>query len=124
MIDIQGAGSLLVNCGINDNSLPATVDTYVHSKSVSFSAAKASIRTEASYFNAMRTGNFLDLQHRQHFLFKNINRKSTQSNGREAIFAPLKHRVCDLTKSYYVQEDFPQQSSRGLRLGTYLGRDS
>ena len=61
MIDIQGAEPLLINSGINDNSLPATVDTYVHSKSVSFPEAESSIRTEASYFNAMRTGNFLDL---------------------------------------------------------------
>ena len=53
--------SILINSGINDNSLPATVDTYVHSESISLSATEASIRTEASYFNAMRTGNFLDL---------------------------------------------------------------
>ena len=53
--------SVLINSGINHNSLAATVDTYVHSESVSLPAAEASIRTEASDFNAMRTGNFLDL---------------------------------------------------------------
>ena len=53
--------SVLINSGINDNSLPTTVDTYAHSESVSLSVAEASIRTEASYFNAMRTGNFFDL---------------------------------------------------------------
>lgn len=52
---------VLINSGINDYSLPATVNACMHSELATLPQAEAFLPTEASYFDTVRTGDSFDL---------------------------------------------------------------
>lgn len=58
---VEGKVSVLINSGINNDSLPATMNTYAHSESALLPQAQGCIRTKTSYFDPVCTGDFFDL---------------------------------------------------------------
>lgn len=62
MVKVSGVKvSVLIDSGINDNSLPTTMDTYAHSESALLPRVEGFIHTKASYFDTVRTRDLLNL---------------------------------------------------------------
>ena len=125
---VEGKVSVLINSGINDDSLPATMNTYAHLESALLPQTEGCMRTKASYFDPVCTGDCFDLSVRQHSCSRRV--LESRDSPRDAKLFLLPKQVLRLKRCYgarkscYIPEDSPQQLSQGARLRISPDRDS